>query len=295
MEQTETVPSVDPIDAIKGILGGDDVQPSESQSEDDRPEVQAADDGGDDSGASPVHGEESAPADGLPEAAEGGEAEVDAPVTLKELAAHLELEPGDVYEVEIPLGKGESVTLGEMKDAFKEYGDVHEYRKKVETRESDMERDLLATRAHLNRVLAMIPPENAQQIISHADQATKAWQREQKDLVLETIPAWRDDAVRLADRQAINEHGAEYGFSVEEMEYTHDARMLRYMHDFAKLKQEVAEMRTGAKKKTVSADAPRRRAGATKQRKLAQAIRRARESTNVSDKRAVVSQLITGG
>jgi ribosomal protein S18 len=182
-----------------------------------------------------------------------------------------------------------------MKDAFKEYGDVHEYRKKVETRESDMERDLLATRAHLNRVLAMIPPENAQQIISHADQATKAWQREQKDMVLETIPAWRDDAVRLADRQAINEHGAEYGFSVEEMEYTHDARMLRYMHDFAKLKQEVAEMRTGAKKKTVSADAPKRRAGATKQRKLAQAIRRARESTNVSDKRAVVSQLITGG
>jgi len=295
MEQTETAPAVEPIDAIKGILGGDDVQPSESQSEDDRPEVQAVDDGGDDSGTSPVHGEEPAPADGVPEATEGGEEEVDAPVTLKELAAHLELEPGDVYEVEIPLGKGESATLGEMKDAFKEYGDVHEYRKKVETRDSDLERDLLATRAHLNRVMAMIPPENAQQIISHADQATKAWQREQKDMVLETIPAWRDDAVRLADRQAINEHGAEYGFSVEEMEYTHDARMLRYMHDFAKLKQEVAGMRTGAKKKTVSADAPKRRAGATKQRKLAQAIRRARESTNVSDKRSVVSQLITGG
>ena len=292
MEQTETAPAVEPIAAIKEILAGDDVQPGESESKDDRPEIQAGDDGRDDSGTGELHQQEPAPVEGVQDAPEEGEAEDDAPVTLKELAAHLELEPGDVYEVEIPLGKGETTTLGEMKDAYKEYGDVHEYRKTIETRESDMERDLLATRAHLNRVMSMLPPENAQQIIRHADEATKAWQREQKELVLETIPSWSDTTKRQADRQAINEHGAQYGFSVEEMEYTHDARMLRYMHDFAQLRQEVDAMRTGAKKQTVTGDAPKRKAGSTKQRKLAQAIRRAKESTNVADKRSVVSQLI---
>ena len=295
MEQAEPVTEVSTVDAIKGILtGNDNPEPVQSEGEDDRPAVQEPDAGGDDSSGGSLDEQEPASDEGVLDDTEGGEAEADdAPVTLKELAAHLELEPSDVYDVEIPVGKDQTVTLGEMKDAYKEYGDVHEYRKKVETQEQDMERAHLATRAHLNRVLAMIPPENAQQIISHADEATKQWQRDQKKMVLETIPSWSDQSVMLADRQAINEHGAQYGFSVEEMEYTHDARMVRYMHDFAKLQKEVSEMRTGAKKKVSTATAPgKRKVQSTKQRKLAQALRRAKESTNVSDKRAAVAQLL---
>ena len=295
MEQAEPVTEVSTVDAIKGILtGNDNPEPVQSEGEDDRPAVQEPDAGGDDSSGGSVDEPQSASDEGVLDDTEGGEEEIDdAPVTLKELAAHLELEPSDVYDVEIPVGKGETATLGQMKDAYKEYGSVHEYKERVEKKESDLERELLATRAHLNRILPLIPQENARAIMDHASESNKVWNREQESMVLEAIPDWKDATTRTADRQGIVEQLAAYGFTQAEVEYTKDARMQRYMRDMYVLQKEVSEMRTSAKKKVSTATAPgKRKVQSTKQRKLAQALRRAKESTNVSDKRAAVAQLI---
>ena len=304
MEQTETAPGTQPsaVDQIRELLNETaDVEPVQSQSEDAGSEVQELDAGGDDSSGGGVDESEHASDASVLEDTESGEAEADdaaldeVPVNLKELASHLEMDAADLYEVEVPISKDESVTLGQLKDAYKEYGAVHEYKEKVSKQEDDLERELLATRAHLNRILPLIPQENAQAIIAQASESTRHWDKQQEELVLETIPEWKDATTRAADRQGIVEQLAGYGFTQAEVEYTKDARMQRYMRDMYALKREVEEMRTASKKQVSSAAAPGKRSTMNnKQRKLAQQLRRAKESNNRSDKAAMIGKLLRG-
>jgi hypothetical protein len=288
---------VDPVAAIKGILGVQttDDKPVQDQSADDRPGAQEPDAGGTEFSGSSVDKQEPASDASVLDDEQDTEApdDDDKPVTLKELAAHLELEPSDVYDMEVAIGDGKAVSLGELKDAYKEYGPVKEATNKIKEREGTLERELLATRAHINRILPLIPEQNRQAILAQAADSTKAWETEQGRVVLETIPSWSDAGVRRSDRDAINTHGAKYGFTQAEMSYTKDARMQRFMYDAMKDRQEIEGMRTASKKKTAGADAPAKPTGkATKQRKLAQALRAAKASNNVSDKRSAVTQLL---
>ena len=218
----------------------------------------------------------------------------DEPVTLKDLAEQLQLETADLYDVDISLGKGEAVTLGELKDAYKEYGPVKEAREKVEADRDAYERSLMKTRAEINAIVNAIPEAMRENIIRAGRERNAMWEKEQQKAVLEAIPEWQDSDKRASDRDRIVAAGAEYGFSEAEITFTQDARTLRMLRDFTRMKAEIADAKAAAKQgqrgKPGKPSKPASRR-LTKKR-LSERISAAKASGDMGDKRAVVRDLL---
>jgi hypothetical protein len=222
-----------------------------------------------------------------------GEGPGDDPVTVKALAEKLGIEARDIYEeLEIPLGDDKTTTLGEWKDRVKALQDIDGERETVQQLKADYERNLMATRAELNALLQVIPPELRENMLGQARERSTAWETQQRDQVFEAIPDWKEPDKLAADRAAIVTMGSEYGFSEPEITYTQDARTVRMLHDFLRLRERVEAMETAAKRKPGEPNrtpAGKKRTGS---RKLAQAIREAKESRDPRNQEAVISQLI---
>jgi len=216
-------------------------------------------------------------------------------VTVKDLAERLGLEPRDIYdELEIPLGDGQSVTLGEWKDRVKELRAVDLERDQVKQSRESYERDLMRTRQEVNALMALIPEQARAQLIHQARERSTAYEAEQRKAVLDAIPDWQNPDRLAADREAIVAMGAEFGFSEQEITWTQDARTVRMLHDFMRLRERVASIDIESKRQ---AAVTKKSAPGTKQakgRKLAQVIAKAKASGDRRDKEAAVAQLIRG-
>jgi hypothetical protein len=229
---------------------------------------------------------------------QSGEEKTDTPgdddaITLSSLANHLGVEQSDVYELDIPIADGESVTLGQLKDEYKEYGTAKDYQAKLTGERDTFEKQVLQTRSELNAIMANIPENMRGQLIEAASGHQKQWQDDQEKAVLEAIPDWADSDKRAKDRESLVTDGAEYGFTAAEITYTQDARTLRMLNDFSKMKRELSEMRTAAKAQPGKASAPGRGTASTQsKRKLRAAIGRAKADPTMQGKASVVSQLI---
>ena len=142
-------------------------------------------------------------------------------------------------------------------------------------------------------MLSIVPEQMRAQMVRTAQERSQHWTKEQEKTVLEAVPDWADPDKRAKDRAAIVGVLSDYAFSEAEVEYTQDARTLRFMRDAVRWKQQLDELKTATKKKPGTASAPgAKRAGKPSQRKLAQALARAKASPHVQDKVAAVSQLI---
>lgn len=285
----------DKLQAVQDILASQpeaDVDGSANESEPAGQDQEVHDDGGTESRDGEVHGQEPDEPEGV-EADTEADAADDAAVALKDVAERLNLEAADLYDVEIPLGKGEAVTLGELKDAFKEYGPVKEAQEKIASQKDEYERSIMQTRAELNGILAVIPPELRQSILESGRQYNANWETQQREQALEAMPEWKDPDQLAKDRDAIVDVGAEYGFSAAEMQYTNDARTLRMLRDFTRLKAQVAEMNAAAKTKRKAPSAPgKQNTRRLTQRRLKDALANAKSSTDFREKQKAVQYLI---
>jgi hypothetical protein len=164
------------------------------------------------------------------------------PSTLKALAEKLGVEAADLYALTIPLGgDGESMTLGQLKDLAKESKDldvqraVHE--EAVESARVTQRRD----REELELLVAMIPPAMlTPSMIDKARSAGEKYQTEQAALLAELVPEWRDTAAYTADRAEMLAHVEKSGWSKEDLDSLHDARLLAYFRRQAKREARMA-------------------------------------------------------
>jgi hypothetical protein len=262
----------------------------------DRPGVQAGDVREDNGGSSELDQSEPDGSSGVPDGTEGSQEEpAGEPVTIAGLAEHLGVEPADVYELDIPIGDGVTVTLGQLKDEYKQYGPVREATQKIQEDRSNFERSVLATRAELNAIMTQIPEQFRESVINGGRAHQAQWEKEQEKLVLEAIPEWADPVKRATARLQLIEDGAEYGFSEHEITFTQDARTLRMLADFSRFKRELMDAKAAAKRVPGAANAPAK--SSTEQsskRRLAQAIAKAKADPTIQGKAAVISQLIRG-
>lgn len=287
------------IEAVKDILqaaSGGDPERSESESEGERAELPEEHAVGDDSGPGELDSPERDAADDVEEVAEADEAEGDdiEPVTISSLASELNLDPREVYDIEVPMGKGNApMTIGQLKDAFKETGPLVEARAKLDEQKDDYEQSIMRTRAELNGIMSVIPQELRQQVIEAGRQYNANWENQQREQVLEAIPDWKDPDVLAKDRDAIVDAGAQYGFSKAEMQYTTDSRTLRMLRDFARMKSRIADMEASGKRERAKPNAPGKQATRKlTKRRLQQRLAQAKASTDMGDKRQAVSYLI---
>ena len=100
-----------------------------------------------------------------------------------------------------------------------------------------------AARSEQGRIAQIAQQEQAQRLKSHIDQ--------QRQLMLEAIPAWKDQKRFDADRVAIRNYGKKLGFSDEELSSASDHRAILALHKAAQYdrlmsKQNVPAQRTNA-------------------------------------------------
>ena len=300
IETDEVVPTnhVERVEAVSQLIRGDSdaVESSKEASTDSRDAVEEQNAIGDGSGSSELVQPER---DDLPGVQDDTEAEQtsdnDEPVTLKGLATHLDIEPGELYELEIPIADGETVSLGQLKDEYKKYGDAAQRESTLKEADDKYHRQVLATRAELNSIMSVIPENIRAQVIQQGQLAQAQWTKDQEAQVLETIPGWQDADTRAADRDAIVSLGAEYGFTAPEMTYTQDARTLLMLKEFAQARKDIADMKASAKRvKGQPSQVGKTRSTTQTKRRLAASLSKAKESRHIGDKVSVVSQLIRG-
>jgi len=272
--------------------------PPADQSENEHDDTSEGERDGGTGGSDDVEASEPATADVMAEDSEGGE-EGDAggddadPITVVSLAKELGVEAADIYnELTIPLGEGESVTLGEWKDRVKDLRELDQSRTAYEADKADYEKGQMRDRALLTEMLDIIGPDAARPALEAAKQRLQGWEDEQRGLILEAIPEWKDPDALAKDREAIVALGAEYGHTEQEMVYVKDARTVRMLRDFAALKAEMAELRTNAKKKT---SLPGRKGSGNRNSKsgaLAKRLQKATQSTDSRIKAGGIGELL---
>lgn len=225
-------------------------------------------------------------------AGSGGDGDVEKGITVADLAKHLEVEAADLYSLEIPVGDGVTVSLGEMKDQFKQYGPVVEAREKLKADTDNYEKALLATRAELNAIMEIVSPWQREQMLGRARAHQAQWEQEQERTLLEAVPEWKDEKKRNEDRQALIQYAAEYGFTEAEITHTQDARTLRMLRDFTQMKRDLASIRQSVKGERTKPGPAGKQSRSMGSRKLADAIKRAKASPYASDKAAAISQIL---
>ena len=266
-------------------------------------DTEAADSRGDSAADEPDTGDDES-TDGVDDDTEGEpdtETEGDAgseEVSLAEIAKELGVDTADLYEARISLGGDESVSLGELKDNYKEMGPVAEAQQRLDQDKDDLERTLMRTRAELQAMMQIVPDDMRQALIQRSQVHAEQWEHKQEKQVLEAIPTWKDPVVREQDRVAIVDVGREYGFSEAEITYTRDARTQRLLRDFAKARQQIADSKAAAKKVPGKPNAPTRdRSGKFKQGKstrLRKAMARAKApNASEQDRVAAVGELLS--
>ena len=189
------------------------------------------------------------------------------------------------YDMLVPMPGGEEpMKLGELKD-------MAVNARRNETEMVERENSIMRERDELRQMIQAVgevPPEvkqNMQKRMQHH------LEREH-EAMLEAIPEWKEPAQFKADRTAIVELGASYGFTPEEISQIADHRAVKILRDYARMmnqrKANVAQFEKAAKPK---AKVKQKEAG--HKAAAAKRFERAR-SGSLQEKMAAIDELIAG-
>lgn len=131
-----------------------------------------------------------------PEAPEVSTPDVEDRATLAALAEALGVEAKDLYALEIPLGDGEAITLGKLKDAHKAAGHLE---REYQTRRNDLDRRELSMvqEQHLMRnVLAALEPQITPQLARYIDDFDRRVDAEERMALGRLVPEIADRTSR---------------------------------------------------------------------------------------------------
>ena len=224
--------------------------------------------------------------------AEGAAGEgVDEPVTLEELAAELGVEPQQLYELQIPMGKDEFLTLGEFKDRARDLREIDQLSEQLIDDRAKHEREQMATRKEITELLAVLDPRMySPEFVQLAQRTARETKNREEAALLEALPAWKDAETRISGMRAIQKLLSEYGYSEAEGDSIIDHRVKRILHDFVSLRERLNESKSRGKQVRERGAVRGRRRGGTS---LRAAINRAKQAgASESDKLAGVSALL---
>ena len=236
--------------------------------------------------------------DGVAEDSESGAGEDDTGeperVTVSSLAEQLGVDAATLYnELEIPLpasSGGGSITLGEFKDRLPELQKLDSAKEAHADTVREHEKERLRDRALLNEMLALMG-DQAKPLYEHAAKNLEQWNNQQRDLLLEHIPEWREPDAWARDRDNILTVTSEYGITEAELAMC-DHRQLRLLKDLADLSIRAKSANTASKRSSAKPNGKGKANRTTQKGKLAAALARAKASANINDKTDGVEALL---
>ncbi len=215
----------------------------------------------------------------------------DEEVSLKDLAEMLDVDVKDIYGVKLPLGNGETVSLGQYKDTYKRLQKYEADEEAFQENRRNQENQILVARQQAESLIDMLVSQGAmtpKNLEALENMQRSQLQRESK-AIQAVIPSWTDPETRQRDYDAFAELGAEYGFSDVEIRAIGDHRILKMLYDFSAARRHA--------KKQNGKTPPKQIGGQSKQPKkvstLAQRKRDARKHGGAV-KQQLIADMITG-
>lgn len=151
------------------------------------------------------------------------------------------------YDQKIPMPNGESVSIGELKDAWQQQTDkTLEFIERENALKSEM--SLLHSVAES---LEGLPAEQKQQLI----ESRKAEVDRENKLVMQVIPEWSNPETLKADYQNIMDLAASYG-AVDSVKAVFDHKLVNILNDYAKIRASIKKSRIRPKKTLKPAGKP---------------------------------------
>lgn len=175
-----------------------------------------------------------------------GEGVGDGKLTFKELAEKLEINPKDLYSMEVPdgLGTGGSVTLGEMKDFYRQNIGNLERLQDLDRGEVQLRTERGKAIRDLDQLVSLLPKDavSPQYIQAVTEQSRRIAQNELQRLV-EVAPEFKDPMGFQNARVAMAATAEAYGLTASEVDNIIDHRWILALHDLSKLR--VAKEKAG--------------------------------------------------
>jgi len=170
--------------------------------------------------------------------------------TLQAFVEEHELEPKAIYDLEISLEEGdEPVTIGKLKDHFKETRDLDARRDEFEEWQTQSQNEVLTARMQIEQVLArvtdVVPPDVLARAFADMQADSTARLEKSRQQLTEWFPQWRDAQVKARDRERLETALGSYGFSKFEVGAVQDARLVKFAMDAVNLMDRHKRLREG--------------------------------------------------
>ena len=226
----------------------------------------------------------------LPETAEAEE-------LIEPEEAEQPTEPSQIdYDQEVPMPDGmENMTVGQLKDHFRDHQDLQQERSDWETYQNEQQLELMATRRQLVELADMLQDVKPE-VVDHVQQMMQRNDEQEAELLLKTFPAWADADKKAAARADQLETMKRYGFSEWEYSSIKDHRFIVALERLTRL--EAREAAGKAKREQLKAEVPKGQKPTTRKQSPAQErahlIQRAKRGTS-DEKTAAISSLISEG
>jgi hypothetical protein len=199
---------------------------------------------GEDAGA---EGGKSGADDGATEA--GDAAGAAALETWDDLARELGVDKAELYKIPVPMGKGETMTLGEFKDRVRSVVDFEKIQADYEERRERESLEMIDARRRVvgiyNKLGATQLPPGFAEALEQDHRQTLA---RESALLQSARPEWGDPKLSEAARAHIVEALRPYGISAAEVAALDDHRWVLAAQDFAKYKRAQREARDRIRK-----------------------------------------------
>lgn len=156
---------------------------------------------------------------------------------IKQAAERLGLDPAKLYELQVPLADGESVTLGQLKDQ-------HQERQQFLRERGEWMADRLQADRELDALLQAAPDALFTPEMRAKSQAQLAERQQlERERLLRAIPEWSDNATASADIARIEAMATKYGFAPAEVRGALDHRLFVMLRDLSKLHHAAAQVK----------------------------------------------------
>ncbi len=207
-----------------------------------------------------------------------------------------EVEPEQIdYERLVPMPDGqEPVSIGQLKDFYREHGDLQQERDDWETARSKQQGELMATRQQLLELADMMQDVKPE-VVEYLQQINQQQQQREAALLLQVFPEWSDPEKKAQARTKHLETVKEYGFNEIEYSQISDHRIIRLLQDLTRYRAREAAGKARAEQiKTElpkgQKSVPRRQTDAQRRRAM---VERAKAGSE-QDKLSAISTLIRG-
>ena len=173
-----------------------------------------------------------------------GEEEPPPALTPANLAERLGLKPAELFEqFQIPVDGGDSMTLGEFKDAGVEFRGLKAAQDELAEAKITFENNVMLQRQTLRKAMENLSPDAlTPELIAHVQEEQQQYITTERQALHNVRPDLRDPAKWDQTRELLVAHLKPYGFSPIEIDSISDHRLAKYVIDNAERMQRVEKL-----------------------------------------------------